>query len=678
MNKNWFDVDFKIIRDNVHGDIIIDKKYLDIINTPEFQRLRRIKQLSVADVVFPGADHTRFSHSIGTFFVMKKIISHLNSEFEKLDKKLDIREIDLALVSALVHDIGHGPFSHAFEKMISDEQKSHEEWTVEIIKSKKTKINKVLRSNFDDKFPSDVANLIEKKEIKTKPQISLDINKILTSLVSSQLDADRLDYLVRDSYNSGVKFGNIDLERLISSLKLTVHKDNYSLYIPIKYLHDIEEYLFSRFQMNKSVYYHAIKIEFEEIIKLIFRRAIELYNAKKLNMDDPVLLKVFSDTLDVISYCELDESKIVSAFQEWSKSNDFILSNLCNAYLYRNKFIKLTILDQSSKQIHRFFKDLFSILNIKDEFSEEYFKDQYYLIDKDYSFSMYKKNKENLKFLDKSGKLLDFSEATEIFINEKENILSNVKSRILFLNIEIIKNKYKLPKDKVEKILELINLYDSRNHLEIEQKYIIEDEESFKRIKNEIKIKFPSIRDRSSALQIDTYFDTLERDFSLNNETVRIRKKGNDYILTFKTSLSDDEVDLISEQNERFEFEEKVENNDISEHIDFINEKTKQNINIREKLFSEIIIIKNNRHKFDINYHNTDIEIAFDDFEYFKKNNDEEIFMGKNYQIELELKSSYSKKINLLSFCDELNKTFTELQKTTKSKLQIGIDYLDK
>ncbi|SUY46529.1 metal dependent phosphohydrolase [Clostridium putrefaciens] len=120
----------KIIRDSVHGDIFIEQKFLDLIETPEFQRLRRIHQLSVANLVFPSAEHTRFSHSIGTFHVMKLIIDHFEEVFNEVNIVIGDRDKNLCLAIALLHDIGHGPFSHAFEGISKD---SHEEWTKKII-----------------------------------------------------------------------------------------------------------------------------------------------------------------------------------------------------------------------------------------------------------------------------------------------------------------------------------------------------------------------------------------------------------------------------------------------------------------------------------------------------------------------------------------------------------------
>lgn len=201
----------KIIRDAVHGDIFVEDKFLKIIDTPEFQRMRRIKQLSVANIVFPSADHTRFSHSLGCFYVMKQIIAHFDSIFGKMGIEVSKQDKDIALLAALLHDIGHGPFSHAFEDIHPKgaAQVSHETWTSRIITCHSGTIYKQIEETFGKGTAEKVSELIEKqRRVKSSEENyiieKIDIFSVLSSLISSQLDADRLDYLVRDAYNCGV------------------------------------------------------------------------------------------------------------------------------------------------------------------------------------------------------------------------------------------------------------------------------------------------------------------------------------------------------------------------------------------------------------------------------------------------------------------------------------------
>ena len=238
----------KIIRDAVHGDIFVEDKFLKIIDTPEFQRMRRIKQLSVANIVFPSADHTRFSHSLGCFYVMKQIIAHFDSIFGKMGIEVSKQDKDIALLAALLHDIGHGPFSHAFEDIHPKgaAQVSHETWTSRIITCHSGTIYKQIEETFGKGTAEKVSELIEKqRRVKSSEENyiieKIDIFSVLSSLISSQLDADRLDYLVRDAYNCGVSFGKIDIQRIISALSLTVYDNQYYVCVPEKYIGDIED-----------------------------------------------------------------------------------------------------------------------------------------------------------------------------------------------------------------------------------------------------------------------------------------------------------------------------------------------------------------------------------------------------------------------------------------------------
>lgn len=331
MSKNFTMSKGKTIRDPIHGDIFFPNKFLAIIDTPEFQRLRRIHQLSVAYLIFPGAEHTRFSHSIGTYYVMQKIIEHFKPIMKSINLELNERDVNLALAVALLHDVGHGPFSHAFEDAIPNND-SHEEWTIKIITNDDSNINRVLKKNFDEKFPKDLADIIGKERlvkkdgIKPKPSSddaadTIDLFFILTALISSQLDADRMDYLLRDTKYTGVTFGNIDIERLISAMTLTVNKDNYYVCIIDKYLTDVENYLLARYYMHKEVYLHDVKCEMEIVIKKILERAIQVYcNGNNMAIDTipGPLLKLFKgEEISIEEYISLDDNIMLSTFSKW-------------------------------------------------------------------------------------------------------------------------------------------------------------------------------------------------------------------------------------------------------------------------------------------------------------------------------------------------------------------------
>ena len=674
MQKNWFPKDYKILRDAVHGDIIIENRYIAVISTKEFQRLRRIRQLSIASLIFPSADHTRFSHSIGTFYVMKKMITQISKQLSNLKYDISERDKDVALLAALLHDIGHGPFSHAFENIFSNMQ-THEHWTVDIIKNKKTSIHQVLCIEFDENMPNDVANLIEKNTIKKIDDSNRIFYNVLSSLISSQIDADRLDYLLRDSYHAGVIFGNIDLNRIISAIHITIYDRQPVVYIQEKYLTDIEEYLFSRYQMNKSVYYHPIKLEFEEIIRLIFTRVRELIDDKKLEYTPEYINKISNNKLSIAEYCDLDESTLTSDFKIWMKSKDKVLSKLCTAYINREKFTKVRILDGKQKNIDDFKKELFQILqhyklimynkNIK-----------YFWIEKYFEFTMYKSNKENILVLNKLGKMQDITEISSVFSNSQNDIVNKYTGIYTYINYDIL--EYLVIEKKNECIQEVRNLvdsYDSRNHIEIENKYLL-NELSFDEIEKFLAENYhENFKQIDCCEQIDTYYDTLKREFYEASETIRIRKRKSDYIFTIKTPVSKTDTDLVENKNERFEYEKKICSDDIASCYDYIKEKSTLGKDITTEFVAPLLIIKNKRKKFELEYKNTILEISFDDFSYHRDISQESYFSQK--QIEIELKSDYSKKILLESFCIFFEEKFPCIHKTVDSKLKIGMSKLN-
>ena len=211
----------KVFRDPIHGYVRVQDKIIwDCIQTREFQRLRRVKQLGSTSMVYHTSEHSRFAHSLGVYEIARRMINEVNdiskalTEYEKITVKL----------AALLHDVGHAPFSHSFESIM---QSDHEIYTIQIIKGE-SEVNTLLKA-YRDSLPDDVASVID----GTHP------NKILCQMVSSQLDADRMDYLLRDSYFSGTKYGEFDLERILRTMRVADDK----LVIKASGMHTIEDYI---------------------------------------------------------------------------------------------------------------------------------------------------------------------------------------------------------------------------------------------------------------------------------------------------------------------------------------------------------------------------------------------------------------------------------------------------
>ena len=324
----------KVFKDPVHKYIYVQDPIIwDLINTAEFQRLRRIRQLGTSYLTFHGAEHSRFSHSLGVYELVRKIIS----QFERNGyEDWPIEEKRLCLCSALLHDIGHGPFSHSIETLFGQH---HEQWSCRII-LEDTEVNQVLR-NVDQRFPDKVAEVIN----KTYPQ------EIVISLVSSQLDADRMDYLLRDAYSTGVNYGMYDLERILRIIRPHHGK----LVVKESGMHAVEDYLMSRYQMYWQIYFHPVTRSSEIILRSIFRRAQTLYSSHySFEFMIPALEKLFTNHLHLSDYLKLDEALMQTAFSMWTMEQDKILVDLCRRFLNRKLFKYVAVEMPISERIKKF------------------------------------------------------------------------------------------------------------------------------------------------------------------------------------------------------------------------------------------------------------------------------------------------------------------------------------
>ncbi|MFD1735117.1 HD domain-containing protein [Bacillus salitolerans] len=307
----------KVFKDPVHRYIHVrDKLIWDLIGTPEFQRLRRIRQLGTTYLTFHGAEHSRFNHSLGVYEIIRRIIDDVFKDREHWDNG----ERLLCLCAALLHDLGHGPFSHSFEKVF---HLDHEDFTRAIILGD-TEINKVLRLMGKD-FPKKVAEVIAKTYE----------NKLVVSLISSQIDADRMDYLQRDAYFTGVSYGHFDMERILRVMR--PREDQ----VVIKHsgMHAVEDYIMSRYQMYWQVYFHPVSRSAEVILTKILHRAKHLHEENFPFKTQPEhFYSLFKEEINVKDYLKLDESVILYYFQTWMEEEDDILADLCRRFVNRNLF----------------------------------------------------------------------------------------------------------------------------------------------------------------------------------------------------------------------------------------------------------------------------------------------------------------------------------------------------
>lgn len=301
----------KIINDPVHGFINISSGLIqEIIEHPYFQRLRDIKQLGMTNLVYPGATHSRLIHAIGAMHLMKEAIVTLRSKGVEIDSS----EEEASMCAMLLHDIGHGPFSHTLEHNIL-RGISHEEISLammrQINREKEGRLEKTIQI-FEDRYPK----------------------HFLHQLVSSQLDVDRLDYLRRDSFFSGVAEGMIGHERIIKMLN--VHHN--SLVVEEKGIYSVEKFLISRRLMYWQVYLHKTVIAAEQLLIQILIRAGELVNDSVDLPGSPAIIYFMKNTFSredlnnkalLDKFALLDDNDFISAIKQWQSSNDKILSSLC-------------------------------------------------------------------------------------------------------------------------------------------------------------------------------------------------------------------------------------------------------------------------------------------------------------------------------------------------------------
>lgn len=306
----------KVIRDPIHSYIHIELQIiLDLINTPCFQRLRRIKQLGATYTVYPTANHTRFDHSLGVYEIARRLVT----ENEEVANNLTDNEKVYVQIAALLHDLGHGPYSHVFESITNI---NHEQMTNQFI-LQDTQVHTILE-NYQQGLSQIICDIINHNYPK----------KLCWQLVSSQLDADRMDYLLRDAYFTGTKYGEFDLERIMRTIK--VH--NNQLVVKQSGIYALEDYLMSRFHMFWQVYYHVNIRMFERMFEAF---ALRIETIKEKYPDDYFLgfdKLIHANTIDTQLFLNYDDSSIIELFKKLQYCNDTILADLSGRLLNRQFF----------------------------------------------------------------------------------------------------------------------------------------------------------------------------------------------------------------------------------------------------------------------------------------------------------------------------------------------------
>lgn len=381
----------KIINDPVYGFITVDDELIfQIIAHPYYQRLRRIHQMAMAVLVYPGAVHTRLLHSLGAYYLMCNALSELKNKGVQITGE----EEQAAKIAILLHDIGHGPFSHALENVLI-EGMPHEA------------ISLLLMKELNEQFGG-------------RLQMALDIftnfypKKYLYQLISGQLDVDRMDYLTRDSFFSGVNEGVIGYDRILKML--TIHKGE--LMVEEKGIYSIEKFLVSRRLMYWQVYLHKTVLCAEQMLKRIIKRAKFIKAATSSPLNQFILHPEEMVTLE--QFCKLDDYDIVSAIKGWCSHEDKVLSflskGIINRYLLKVKYypepVTENLLEEKTKEAIQ------QMGLTREEASWLVFTGEA-------SSSTYNFEDEHIRILFKDGSVKDISEVDDALINQ--NLSGKIK-----------------------------------------------------------------------------------------------------------------------------------------------------------------------------------------------------------------------------------------------------------
>jgi len=380
----------KIFNDPVYGFISIpDALHFDLVEHPYFQRLRRIKQLGLTHLVYPGALHTRFHHSLGAMHLMQQAIYILRNKGYTISRE----EARAASLAILLHDIGHGPYSHTLEQTII-QGVSHETISQLLMQQLNIEYQGALDETlaiFDDSHPK----------------------KFLNKLVSSQLDMDRMDYLKRDSFYTGVTEGNINADRLLAMLEIV---DN-ELCIEAKGIYSVEKFLVARRLMYWQVYLHKTVLSAENILMKVLLRAREIAPEVIQKVTDPLayfLLKkegfdeLHNDKQTLSLYCQLDDFDVFTALKTWCSHPDPILSYLSNAIVNRQLFkVELSNNEFSEERIAALKQQICRHFKFSDSESE------YLLISGKTSNHAYHPQQASINIIYKDGSIKDISEASD-------------------------------------------------------------------------------------------------------------------------------------------------------------------------------------------------------------------------------------------------------------------------
>ena len=377
----------KLLKDPVHSYIHIHYEVIwNCLDSKVFQRLRRIRQLGGDFQVYPTAEHSRFSHSLGVYEIVRRMVT----EVKTLCAELTEYEKVCVMLAGLLHDVGHGPFSHAFEHVTNH---SHEEYTAKIILGD-TELNSILRA-VSKKMPEDIVSIIQHTHE----------NDILNQIVSGQLDADRMDYLLRDSYFTATSYGQFDLERILRTMRVRKTSEGRKV-IVVKHtgIHSVEDYIMARYQMYWQVYYHPVARSYEAVFIQLFNRLKDIFKDNKDYFEDMKVLIPFLEKAEVSEeeYFRLDENSLLYCCALIQDKDDVIAADLAKRLQNRKLFEYVDYNEENLAQIQNMLR-------------ENGYDEQYYLRIENIEASLYSPYKGRKILIEKlDGQIVALEKASTI------------------------------------------------------------------------------------------------------------------------------------------------------------------------------------------------------------------------------------------------------------------------